>query len=211
MPLTLTDVRKLCRTVGISLRRSPPLTAEEMLAAFDSFVDLNRARLNSLPLASLKAICKRCGITGYSNKPRSSLIAMIDDATGATRSTVAGTDQQQPQRIIAAGLDTGDAQQATPSIPPCTVRRYRKTKICKRVKCHVWEQYIGNNIPLHRCLCCKKTVIHMLDFEVGHVVSEFSGGSNAIENLRPICSACNKAMGISSMLDFVHKYHYYIG
>ena len=75
----------------------------------------------------------------------------------------------------------------------------------------VWNHYIGEDIIKHRCLCCKKVVISNTNFEVGHVVSEKNGGTHEINNLRPICFACNHSMGAENMIDFVVKYGLYIG
>jgi 5-methylcytosine-specific restriction endonuclease McrA len=86
----------------------------------------------------------------------------------------------------------------------------KKQSIPKSVKTHVWNNYIGENIPIHRCLCCKKTLIQNTNFDVGHVISEKDGGTHEINNLRPICSVCNHSMGTENMVDFVKKYGYYI-
>jgi 5-methylcytosine-specific restriction endonuclease McrA len=60
-------------------------------------------------------------------------------------------------------------------------------------------------------LCCKKVVVSNTNFEVGHVISEKNGGTHEINNLRPICFACNHSMGTENMIDFVVKYGLYIG
>ena len=87
----------------------------------------------------------------------------------------------------------------------------KKAFIPKKVKTDVWNTYIGADINKHRCICCKKTVISNTDFDVGHVTSEACGGTLEIGNLRPICAACNHAMGTCNMVDFVKKYGYFIG
>ena len=87
---------------------------------------------------------------------------------------------------------------------------YKKQKIPKSVRTHVWDLYIGQHINEHRCLCCKKTLIKITNFDVGHVIAESNGGSLEINNLRPICSVCNHAMQSMNMIDFVKKYGYYI-
>ena len=87
----------------------------------------------------------------------------------------------------------------------------KKASIPKKVKTDVWNTYIGADINKHRCLCCKKTIISNTDFDVGHVVSEACGGTLEIGNLRPICAACNHAMGTRNMLEFVKTYGYFIG
>jgi len=87
----------------------------------------------------------------------------------------------------------------------------KKVFIPKKVKTDVWNTYIGADINKHRCICCKKTVISNTDFDVGHVTSEACGGTLEIGNLRPICAACNHAMGTRNMVDFVKTYGYFIG
>ena len=87
---------------------------------------------------------------------------------------------------------------------------YKKQKIPKSVRTHVWDLYIGQHINEHRCLCCKKTLIKITNFDVGHVIAESNGGTLEINNLRPICSVCNHAMQSMNMIDFVKKYGYYI-
>jgi 5-methylcytosine-specific restriction endonuclease McrA len=93
------------------------------------------------------------------------------------------------------------------------VKKERKKKeiIPKSVRSHVWNLYIGPTINEHRCLCCKKAVIKITEFDCGHVIAESAGGTHEIGNLRPICSACNHAMGSQNMIEFVVKYGYYIG
>ena len=93
------------------------------------------------------------------------------------------------------------------------VKKERKKKeiIPKSVRSHVWNLYIGPTINEHRCLCCKKAIIKITDFDCGHVIAESAGGTHEIGNLRPICSACNHAMGSQNMIEFVVKYGYYIG
>ena len=42
-------------------------------------------------------------------------------------------------------------------------------------------------------------------FEVGHVISVHDNGDLTIENLRPICSLCNKSMGVQNMVEFIRE------
>jgi 5-methylcytosine-specific restriction endonuclease McrA len=87
----------------------------------------------------------------------------------------------------------------------------KKQSIPKNVRIIVWNHYIGEDIIKHKCLCCKKVVISNTNFEVGHVISEKNGGTHEINNLRPICFACNHSMGTENMIEFVVKYGLYIG
>ena len=85
----------------------------------------------------------------------------------------------------------------------------RKT-LPSSVRDSIWNHYIGEDINKHRCLCCKKVLITNRKFEVGHVISVKEGGTDEINNLRPICSPCNHSMGTKNMIEFVKTYGYYI-
>ncbi len=87
----------------------------------------------------------------------------------------------------------------------------KKQAIPKNVRTIIWNNYIGEDIIKHKCLCCKKATICNTNFEVGHVLSEKNGGTHEINNLRPICFACNHSMGTENMVDYVVKYGLFIG
>lgn len=52
------------------------------------------------------------------------------------------------------------------------------------------------------CPCCESALINQGCFEAGHIVSFKNGGSDEISNLRPVCSVCNKSMGIMNMDEY---------
>lgn len=63
----------------------------------------------------------------------------------------------------------------------------------------VWETY-AKKAPKDDdgcvvCPCCESTLLSPFEFEVGHIISHKNGGSNALDNLIPICGLCNKSMG----------------
>jgi 5-methylcytosine-specific restriction endonuclease McrA len=90
-------------------------------------------------------------------------------------------------------------------------QKKKKSAIPKNVRSIIWNHYIGEDIIKHKCLCCKKVTISNTNFEVGHVLSEKNGGTLEINNLRPICFACNHSMGTENMVDFVVKFGLFIG
>lgn len=92
-------------------------------------------------------------------------------------------------------------QQQSAAVP-----KKKKQAIPKQVRTIVWNHYIGETLNQHRCFCCKKVVVRVTDFEVGHVISEHHGGTHEINNLRPICGACNRSMGTMNMVEFVQMY-----
>jgi len=70
----------------------------------------------------------------------------------------------------------------------------------------VWNTYIGIEKGTNPCyLRCGETISHA-NFECGHIISAKENGPDTISNLRPICSACNKSMGATCMIDFILKY-----
>lgn len=85
-------------------------------------------------------------------------------------------------------------------------KRKRKEKIPQAIRNAVWNKYAGSDVA--KCLCytgCGET-ISRANFECGHVLAEAHGGPVNVENLRPICSLCNKSMGTMCMLDFILVY-----
>lgn len=68
----------------------------------------------------------------------------------------------------------------------------------------VWETYMGN-IAKGKCFCCNNRDITPFHFEAGHVESKSLGGSDDVENLRPLCSPCNKSMGTENLYDYKNR------
>jgi hypothetical protein len=58
----------------------------------------------------------------------------------------------------------------------------------------VWHQYIG--IEKGRILCpyCQINPIEPLNYVIAHVIPLTNGGSNDMENLRPLCNKCNSSI-----------------
>jgi len=81
----------------------------------------------------------------------------------------------------------------------------RKT-IPKKVKSLIWDINVGREYGLALCICCKKTEISKDDFHCGHIISVANGGSNNIDNLKPICSGCNLSMHTQNMYEFMEQY-----
>jgi hypothetical protein len=82
------------------------------------------------------------------------------------------------------------------------IKPKRKT-ISAPVRRKVWSTYIGEEIGKSKCLCCNDVTITPFMFECGHVISDHDGGTASVENLRPICSLCNRAMGSKNMEVFM--------
>jgi len=75
-----------------------------------------------------------------------------------------------------------------------------RKKIPSALRFAVWNEFAkGNEI----CFCCKRESITVANFECGHIVAVKNGGEDKIQNLRPICSQCNRSMGTKNMNDFI--------
>ena len=81
-----------------------------------------------------------------------------------------------------------------------------REKIPTAVRRIVWNTYIGIEHSKGACLCCSAEEVTCANFECGHVKSVKNGGATTIENLRPICSSCNKSMGAKDMDKFMTQY-----
>jgi len=84
--------------------------------------------------------------------------------------------------------------------------RVKKERIPATVRNIVWVTHFEGS-KKGRCWLCKVEDISSANFECGHVVSEKNGGKPTIDNLKPICSFCNKSVGTMNMEDFKKKYN----
>jgi hypothetical protein len=78
----------------------------------------------------------------------------------------------------------------------------KKKSIPKVVKDLAWNKWVGEDVARTRCLCCGVNEIKMSSFHCGHVMAEANGGSMTVDNLRPICAACNLSMKTENLEDF---------
>jgi len=82
----------------------------------------------------------------------------------------------------------------------------RKT-IPKRVKELVWEAYFGDNIAKSICPLCERNEIKITNFHCSHIIPAALGGTDTVDNLRPLCSGCNLSMGDQNMNDYIKQFH----
>jgi hypothetical protein len=81
----------------------------------------------------------------------------------------------------------------------------KKKSIPKVVKDLSWNKWIGEDVARAKCMCCSVNEIKMSSFHCGHVIAEANGGKLSIENLKPICSACNLSMRTENMDEFRNR------
>lgn len=76
-----------------------------------------------------------------------------------------------------------------------------KAKIPKALREQVWRKHMGDQFKSKCVVTWCTNTINVFDFEVGHNIPESKGGVTLLENLRPICSRCNKSMGARYTID----------
>ena len=78
----------------------------------------------------------------------------------------------------------------------------KKQKIPGALREQVWLVYLGDKNFKHKCkVTWCENIITPFNFEVGHNIPESKGGLTEIDNLRPICSKCNKSMRDNYTID----------
>lgn len=87
------------------------------------------------------------------------------------------------------------------------IKKYKEV-IPQAVKTAVWNKYVGIKKGTTHCFVGCGNVISQHNFECGHIQAEAQGGEVSLDNLRPICSNCNKSIGKKNMLDFIAKYKF---
>ena len=85
------------------------------------------------------------------------------------------------------------------------VKTKKKKKISILLRKKVWNTWIGEKYGISKCLCCKEAKITQMEFDCGHIVSEYEGGDAILENLRPICRICNSSMQTDNMIEFMER------
>ena len=101
-----------------------------------------------------------------------------------------------------------EAIKAVP-IPAPTIKRIN-TKLPAAIRNQTWDKWVGSKIAETKCLCCEHNTIAMRNFEAGHVIASSKGGSDAVDNLRPICKQCNGSMGTNNMKEYMATYYPYV-
>ena len=82
----------------------------------------------------------------------------------------------------------------------------RRVAIPKKVRGEIWVRHFGESTK-GACFCCAAPLNAFDTWHAGHIVPNAKGGSNAAENLRPVCASCNLSMGTRHMDEFKQEYY----
>ena len=85
------------------------------------------------------------------------------------------------------------------------VKTKKKKTLPQILRQTVWDKWIGEDFGTSKCWCCKKNQIRQMNFDCGHVVSEYAGGEAILANFRPICRICNLSMQTENMIEFMER------
>lgn len=102
---------------------------------------------------------------------------------------------------------TKSALDSTVSFPGETIQK--RQYISHSLRTQVWTT-IYNDPPKFQVSCpiCEKTQMEIHNaktWEVSHVVAHACGGSEELENLKPICKPCNRKMKTLDMRDYIKE------
>lgn len=76
-----------------------------------------------------------------------------------------------------------------------------KATIPKALRNTVWLNNCGQEFHFKCQVSWCQNVMTPFDFETGHNIPESKGGATTLDNLRAICSQCNKSMGNRYTID----------
>ena len=76
----------------------------------------------------------------------------------------------------------------------------KRERIGKRKRRDVWGK-VNSDTMNGKCYVCENK-LDFEEFECGHIVSVFYGGTTNIDNLQPVCKICNQDMGIEHLEEY---------
>ena len=120
------------------------------------------------------------------------------DIKGTALDTEIKTNNKQMQALVKKSRYVSrilSKSQTLKNRTMCAASQYVKKSIPKAVRSNVWIEYIGKQFESDCYVTWCTNIITPFSFEVGHNIQESKGGQTTIDNLRPICSQCNKSMG----------------
>jgi len=116
-------------------------------------------------------------------------------------SFVSAADCDEEIATRSAGFSPTTGQRRSGGAGPFHAAARRPLSLAARMT--VWNtwQAGGAEAGSGPCHVCGRAILQQ-DFECGHVVSVAHGGTNSIDNLRPLCRTCNRSMGTMCLDDF---------
>ncbi len=82
----------------------------------------------------------------------------------------------------------------------------KRKKFSKIDRKTIYVQYFGSWKEDGQCQICKSTIDYE-NFDMGHIKSVKNGGSNLLENIKPLCKTCNTSLGSLNIDDYMKKHN----
>lgn len=83
------------------------------------------------------------------------------------------------------------------------VKQYNlRPRIPKDIRKEIWRIYAVDE----RCFCCLEPLLET-KYEAGHIKPYAHGGSDTVDNLRPICFDCNRSMSSLHMYEYMFRHN----
>jgi hypothetical protein len=79
-----------------------------------------------------------------------------------------------------------------------------RTNLTSAIRTACWRQNCGKRFEVECFVGCGAKITPFA-YECGHIEAVAKGGSNIIDNLKPICSTCNKSMGSTNMIEYIKR------
>ena len=75
----------------------------------------------------------------------------------------------------------------------------------KKIRTELWLTNYGASLE-GVCFVCN-TKVNTTNYEAGHIISRFHGGSDLLDNLKIVCRGCNSDMSTENMILYRNKVH----
>lgn len=144
-------------------------------------------------------------ITNYYNKldnPYDDLILVKDDDI-MNNNTNNNQNNKMETGIFEIEMDNTTPKPIISEVKSSSTKR---KNIPKSLREEVWINAFGKQFEGYCYVGCGNK-IEITNFECGHIQPYSKGGSDTADNLRPICSKCNRSMSNKHMLDYMKQYN----
>ncbi len=156
----------------------------------ESLIHTDKLTYQKMPIDKLIGMCREKKTKGLYKLKKDEMLKLVIE-----NSVQADTAETEIFDALIVPVDTSKA--STKKVNKLS--NSSKKAIPKRVRDELWR--LHSESLDGTCYVCDGA-ISFDKFEAGHVIAKSKGGSNNIDNLKPICSPCNKSMGMSNMEEF---------
>ena len=157
--------------------------------------------------------CRYCDVLDFNEYFSNNINSM-----GASSAKPAEIDEEEGV-VVTRGSNKKKKSKAPPKCPTAENRKAinlvvkdnaesavknKRVALPTRLRKRIWMEIMGDRVN-GNCYVCGDP-LDSFSFEAGHVVAHALGGDNSAENIRPVCSSCNKNMGTQNMEEYKLKY-----